>query len=311
MAISLSIVVVDISATLALGYTHIKVYRSAEQDSGFAEITIPTSIIPLQVGISNYSYVDGSGTTEHWYRTSFFDSTLVNDETDLSEAFRGNYLDTNFAPISYPPEAVFTPNDYYIIDRLRNLIGDPKELTRDYVSVDTGFSSISIDGQTHSLSNPRGWPLQIKLDGIEYTSKDEPRVNDYQFITFSGSEISTVSGTLDVWYYHFRNSDTELLRAFNSLTPPPPLPAECVTFELSLVLAAIEILEKELRLFGVTSGSEVDIFQEIRINPKGGFDGRASDLGALRKRKDDLINAIMEEGCGGINGGDFWGVLID
>lgn len=295
MAIKLTIAVLDITSTLGLGYTHIKVYRSAEETTGFSEITTPTQRIALQAGVSVYTFIDGSGTTEHWYKTVFFDEDGVLADSTSSDAFMGDYFDTNFAPTTYPEEAVFTANDRYVVDRIRNLIGDPKQLTRDYVSVETGYSTVSVDGKTHSLSNPRGWPLKVELDGVEYTDEDEPRVNDYQFITFSGAAINTTSGTLDVWYYHFRNSDTEILRTLNGLTPPPQLTADQVTFELAAVCAAIELLEGELRLFGVTSGSEVDIFQEIRINPKGGFDGRFKDLDALRKRKQALIDAILGE----------------
>jgi hypothetical protein len=161
-----------------------------------------------------------------------------------------------------------------------------------------------LDLTTHTLSNPRGWPLRVVLDEVEYTTLEEPRVNDYQFLTFSGTTISGTS-VLDVWYYHFRYSDSEILVTFNGLNPPPELEADQVTFDLAAVCAAIELLEGELRLFGVTSGSEVDIFQEIRINPKGGFDGRVSDLQALRKLKKELIAAILAENP------NLFGVLID
>lgn len=309
MAISLTIPVADISATLTLGYTHIRVYRSADQTSGFTPLTTPASDVVLATGVSVYEFIDGSGTTEHWYKTTFIDSGAVLAESASSAAFRGDFFDTNFSPITYPEEAVFSANDRYVIDRLRNMVGDPKQLTRDYVSTDTGYSSISIDGTTHTLSNPQGWPLRITLDGTEYTTANEPRVNDYQYITFSGTTITNAVSTLDIWYYHFRNSDTELLRNFNGLTPPPQLTAEQVPFELALICAAIETLESEMRLFGVTSGSEIEIYQEIRINPKGGFSGRLDDLKALRARKDKMLDAIIED-LGGANK-DICGVLID
>lgn len=305
MAVKLTIVVSDASAAISAGYTHIKVYRSPTEVGGFSEITTTSSIILLQSGINTYYFIDGSATTEHWYQTTFFDNNGVVSESSPSSSFRGAYYDTKFSPITYPQEATFTLSDYYIIDRVRSLIGDSKQLTRDYVSSDTGYSSISSDQTTFSFSNPRGWPLRVILDSTEYVTIDEPRVNDYQFLTFSGTSINTTSGTLDVWYYHFRHSDTEILRTFNGLTPPEPLDAADVTFELAAVCTAIELLESELRLFGVTSGSEVDIFQEIRINPKGGFDGRLSDLKALHKRKEDIIAAL-----GGIHI-NLDGVLID
>lgn len=317
MAISLTIPVTDISATLALDFTHIRVYRSADQASGFTPLTSSTSDVELVPGTSVYEFIDGSGTTEHWYTVTFVDSNGVQPESEASVAFQGNFYDTNFSPITYPEEAVFSPNDRYVIDRMRTAVGDAKQLTRDYVSADTGYSTISIDGGTHTLSNPRGWPLRIQLDGVEYTEKTEPRLNDYQYLTFSGAQISTVSGTLDVWYYHFRNSDTELLRVFNGLTPPCGLTAAQVPFELALLCAAIQVLEAEVRLFGVTSGSEIEIYQEIRINPKGGLAGRQADLAALRARKDAMLACVLEELGGEVLGAgdkmlsDIDGALID
>lgn len=309
MAISLTIPVLDISATLVFGYTHIKVYRSAEQGSGFSEITTTAALIPLVVGTSTYTFIDGSGTTEHWYLTAFVDDSAVVAESAASVAFRGDFYDTNFSPITYPEEAVFTSNDRYILDRLRMAVGDEKELTRDYISVDTGYSAISIDGTTLALSNPSGWPLRVTLDSTEYITKDEPRVNDYKFLTFSGTTINTSSSVLDVWYYHFRNSDTELLRVFNSMTPPPPLSADEVPFELAICMTAVKVLEGELRLFGITSGSEIEIYEEIRINPKGGVAARQNDLDALRGRCKYLLEQAIAD-LGGINQ-DICGVLID
>lgn len=310
MAVQLNIVVGDIAATLSAGYTHIKVYRSALEDSGFVEITTTTSIIELLAGQSDYTFVDGTATTEHWYRTTFYDNNGVVAESAQSSSFLGYWFDTNFDPITYPSEFKILSTDYYKVERVRTLIGDEKELNRDYVSESTGYSSISVDGFTHTFSNPKSWPLRITLDGTEYTTLTEPRVNDYQFLTFSGSQINTTSGTLDVWYYNFRYSDSEILTIFNSLNPHPKLDADQVPFELAAICAAIEILEGELRAFSVSAGTEVDIFQEIRINPKGGIDSRKNDLEGLYKRKEALLAAVLEELEDGINA-DICGVLID
>jgi len=312
VAISLTIPVVNVLGAITAGYTHIKVYRSSEQNSGFSEITTPTSVLPLISTQTIYSFIDGSGTTEHWYLTALTDMNAVIADSTPSNSFRGDYLDTQFPDASYPEEFIVTPNDRYIVDVLRTLIGDPKELTRDYISEATsGYDSISADGYTHSLLNPPGWPVKIELDSVEYTDKTEPVVAGYKFITFSGVQIDTTSGVLDLWYYHFRYSDAELLRVFNSLVPPPELNPEDVTFELASLCAAINLLESELRLFGVNSGIEVDIFEEIRVNPKGGVDGRSKDLAALLARKKALIAAILAYKKDGINGPDLCGILID
>lgn len=310
MAINLSITVANVTAALSAGFTHIKVYRSAEFDTGFAEITISSSQIPLQAGVNDYSFTDETGTTKHWYRTTFFESSTPS-ESAFSDSFLGTFTETRFDPISYPTEAPFTSDDYFVLDRVRVLIGDQKELTRDFVSIDTGFDSISLDGQTHTLSNPKGWPLSVELDSNIITDTAVARVNDYQFITFSGVSVSTVSGTLDVWYDHFRHSDIEILKIYNSLTPPPQLTADQVTFELAAVCVALEILLNELRLAGAISGTEVDIFQEIRINPRAGLDGRFRDAQSLALRKKEMIQAILDE-AGGINDPNkIQGVLVD
>ncbi len=307
MAISLTITVVDIAGTLVAGYTHIKVYRSAEENTGFSEITTTASLIALEAGENVYAFVDETATTKHWYQTSFFDTNEVVTESAFSASFVGTFTDTRFSPISYPTETEFTSDDYFVTDRVRILLGDLKELTRDYVSVAAGYSSISEDQFTHTLSNPRGWPLRVTLDGVAFITKDEPRVNDHQFITFSGSQINTTSGTLDVWYDHFRHSDAEILQVYNALTPPPQLDADQVTFELAAVCTALDMLEQEFRVFGATSGSMVDIFEEIKIDPRGGMTARLGDLEALRQRKHDLIDEILKAEMGA----DIYGVILE
>lgn len=307
MAISLTITVADIAGTLVAGYTHIKVYRSAEEKTGFSEITITASLIALVAGESGYAFVDETASTKHWYRTSFFDVSGVVAESITSASFVGTFTDTRFFPISYPTETEFTSDDYFVTDRVRVLLGDLKELTRDYVSSAVGYSSISEDQYTHTLSNPRGWPLKITLDGVAFTAKDEPRVNDHQFITFSGTQISTISGTLDVWYDHFRHSDAEILQVYNALAPPPQLNANQVTFELAAVCTALDMLEQEFRVFGATSGSMVDIFEEIKIDPRGGMSARLGDLEALRQRKQDLIDEILKT----VTADNIYGVILE
>lgn len=304
MSVKLTISVADIATTLLAGYTYIKVYRSASELGSYFEITIPAAMIELETGVSDYEFTDVSGTTEHWYKTTFYDQSIP-AESIYSDSFQGDYIDSNFSTASYPEEGIFTSLDRLTIDKIRNFIGDKKELTRDYVSAISGYSTLSEDGYSHALSNPKGWPLQVKLDGNYYTTLNNPKVNDYQFITFSGTAISTVSGTLDVWYYHFRYSDAEIMTTFNSLTPPFPLEASDVTMELAVICAAIELSFAELSYSSVNAGVEVDIYEEIRINPKAGLDSRYSNLKRLMDLRDAIIAAILGDD------GDIYGVLID
>lgn len=305
ISVLVEITVSDINTALGSGYDKIKVYRSLKKNSGFSEITTSDSRIDLQAGVSNYEYIDKVGTVDSWYKFSLFDSSTGTEDT-LSAAMRGVPKDTNFSPITYPKESQLTLSDYKICEKVRNLIGDRKELTRDYVSQDTGYDNVSEDKYSYNLSNPPAWPLRVIMDGTEYTTADEPRVNDYQFLTFSGTQINTTSGTLDVWYYHFRFSDQEIISTYWSLSPPIGLTEEDVTFELKTICTAIELLERETRLFGATSASEVDIYQEIRINPKGGLAERWKDLDRLYQRKRSIEERIKME-----SSHDLSGVLID
>lgn len=312
MSVNLTIVVSDIAGAILAGFTDIKVYRSAEELTGFVEITLPGNLVLLVSDQDTYEFVDKNGTTEHWYRTTFYDSNTP-AESSFSASFKGTFKDTDFELVSYQEEALYTNNDHLVIDKVRTLVGDRKTLARDYVSSVSGYSSISEDGYTHAFSNPRGWPVSVTLDGTLYTTHEEPRVNDYQFITFSGTNINTTSGTLDIWYYNFRFSDSEILNIYNALTPPTPLTEDQVTFELAILCTAVEALSGELRLSGVTSGTAVSIFEEISINPKGGLDSRASDLEALMKQKQKLIEDILKDSLeGGPDGtGGLFGVLLD
>lgn len=306
MSVQLTITVAAITTTLTAGYTHIKVYRSPKELESFFEITTPSAMIELQVGQSVYSFTDFNGTPEHWYRSTFYDANTPK-ESAYSTSFKGEFTDTNVEDTHYPEEGVYTSLDRVVIDKIRTLIGDKKALTRDYVSASTGYTTISEDGYTHTLSNPRGWPIRVVLDGVPYTDEENPEVEDYQFLTFSGTQISTTSGTLDVWYYHFRFSDSEILRVYNALTPPYPLTSDQVTFELAILSAAIEILLSEITGSSSDAGVEVDIFEEIRINPKVGLDSRFNSLAALLKLRKDMIDAII----GGAVEADLYGVLID
>jgi hypothetical protein len=305
MAVSLTIDVPTANTLLTAGYTHIKIYRSTSETIGFSEITSSSSRVALQLNVTSYQYTDKGGTVAHWYLYTFYGSAVT--ESVISAAFQGEYIDTSFSPITYPVEMDVSVDDRFVLERIRLLIGDKKEVTRDYVSSSTGYDNVSIDGYTYSLSNPKGWPLKVVLDGLSYTTLTDPIVIDFQYLTFSGSAITT-SGTLDLWYHHFRFSDSEILQAYHTVSVPPCLDPDDVTVELAAVLASLDLLTAELRLYGINSATEIEIYQEIRINPKGGLDSRAADLQKLAQLRDKLIEDILA--CAVTDNG-VSGVLID
>lgn len=68
-----------------------KVYRSVTGiDGAYVEITDAGTRVPLAAGQTVYTYDDTVGDATYYYKTSFFDSTLSNPESDLSDPILGD-----------------------------------------------------------------------------------------------------------------------------------------------------------------------------------------------------------------------------
>ena len=87
------------------GYTHIRIYQSDQQDKNFVEITDPTTRIPLQIGVGNYTYIVDVDPGVKWFQYSFGNDS---GETIHSPAFRTQLGDPakvgyTFANYQSPP----------------------------------------------------------------------------------------------------------------------------------------------------------------------------------------------------------------
>jgi len=69
-------------------YDQIKVYRANTENGTYAEITNAASRLPIIPEREIYEYIDSGGDSTHWYKTSYFSSSLLT-ESDLSGARRG------------------------------------------------------------------------------------------------------------------------------------------------------------------------------------------------------------------------------
>lgn len=86
---TISIQVPDIDATLAAGYTQIRVYRSDTSHLGpYVEITAAGTRIPLVAGTSTYSYTDAQGDDTDYYRISYYNDGTGAD-SGLSDPVQG------------------------------------------------------------------------------------------------------------------------------------------------------------------------------------------------------------------------------
>lgn len=98
-AIKLKILVVELDNVLTQ-FDQIKVYRSTTGEAGpFAEITGPTTRIPLVAGTTLYEYIDTSGDVDYWYRFSFYNSTTTLEGT-ASTPIQGEGVEGRYCTIA-------------------------------------------------------------------------------------------------------------------------------------------------------------------------------------------------------------------
>lgn len=117
--------------------------------------------------------------------------------------------------MSYPTEASFTVAEQEIIFRIRQLISDTKEIFVDDVANVNSCGKVTASGTMYQLEEPKGYPLEVYVNGIEFTSPTNPKMLGYKFLQFSSSVL--VSGaSLTVVYEHFNHSDLEILDTYDS-----------------------------------------------------------------------------------------------
>jgi len=112
----LSIAVEDVGLVLQK-YDQIKVYRGDTQGGTFTEITTASTRIPIIPEGTIYWYTDATGTTSHWYKTSYYHSTTT-EESEQSAARQGGTqaekVGHSFGNYEPPPGEwgeVLTPDD--------------------------------------------------------------------------------------------------------------------------------------------------------------------------------------------------------
>ena len=303
MPVVVTVRVTNPQSLLDDGFDYLKVYRSNYEDGYFLEISDISTRIPLSLTQKYYNFEDASseGTSSSWYKTSYYDS-ISTDESVLSAASRGIEIEPQSYEESYESEINMTSSDEYNVDKIRQYIGDSRLVTRDYVSSSctSGYSNVSEDGYTYKLSEEKGWPTRVIKDSVEYTTKDDPIVSGYSLLTFSGSTISTISGTVDIWYNSFRHSDREILKVFNTTPSPPYVPTSSATPEMIRLSASISIILQEItKLMGETSGS-FNLQGELSYNPQPLLKEKRALLNDLQKKLDDLAGEVVSNNITGV-----------
>jgi len=286
--VKLTIQVADI-ANVILMYNQIRIYTSDAENGTYTYLTS----LSLVAGVSTYTYNHAHGTSDTWYRSSYYNSSNT-AESSLSNAAQGE-APSLYHVVTYPDECEFDGDQEVIIRKIRRLTGDLKNLDRLYECDGESCSSIHPDEHTVDLGQ-KGWPVFVSVDGVEYTSLDDPVVQGYQFLTFSGALVSgTQTACIDIWYYTFVFSDREIYEAYSDAMVPPLVPTNCVTEDHLMLQASIDLLES-IALDSLTNDGAVIRDDQTLYDPSPGIRGLTSDdgpIGRLRKQLDDLIQECI------------------
>jgi len=292
--IKLNIQVSDINTIISM-YNQIRIYTSSSESGTYVHL----AYVPLVAGVSNYTYTHVQGTTDTWYRSSYFNS-VTSVESALSNAAKGS-SPSLYPDATYPEECDFDADQEIIIRKIRRLIGDLKDLKRLYECDGEFCSSIHSDGHTIDMGE-RGWPVSVSINSVEYTSLSDPVVHGYQYLTFSGSLISgTQNPCIDVWFYTFTFSDREIYDAYSDAMIPPLVTSSCVTDDHLILQAAIDLLESMTADDLINDGATIRDDQTL-YDPSPGLRGRNDLLNRLRKQLDALVKECIRSSIHGATG---------
>lgn len=310
MAIRLTVIVDDIE-TVLLVYDRVQIQR--DTDDSMANATLLTDLgvvnsnnayIALSAGVSTYYAVDGTGTSENWYQSRYYNSTVSGTYSGWSDPVKGEAGDLFYDPCR-SRELNMSDEEQMVVDEIRRLIGDPLDINREYG--EDASSSIHPDGMTYELDE-KGWPICVTMGGEQYVESTNPTINGYRYLIFEECINTTevvCSGTcdntrgVDIWYYTFRWSDREILQAYNDCPPPPPLNSTNANSQAYILYTAKRLLQSENWHDAIEDGAVIKDEGSL-YDPSPGFDFRKKLLDELDDELDKTINALVLTGIEGV-----------
>ena len=197
----LTAVVSNISFILQL-YDKIKVYRATSEQGAYSEITDASTRLTLEEEKTVYFYDDETGTSSHWYKTSFYNSTSL-DESDKSAARQigteEEKIGWTFGNYTSPPDEwgkVYTADDMrysmmFGIDSVGSDIAASEftdqqfdQLIIEALGEFEDYLTVDIRRKVYK-TNPADTLLRSRFwrNGVDYT--DEEDAYDYDYLQFA------------------------------------------------------------------------------------------------------------------------------
>jgi len=311
MAIRLTVLVDNIE-TVLLVYNRIQIQRATNEDMTDAALLTDLgavngnlSYINLVPNVSSYVAVDSTGTSNHWYQSRYYSSTVSGTYSGWSDPVRGEAADLFYDPCRAKELTNLTEEEELVLEEIRRLIGDPLDVRREYG--EDAASSIHPDGMTYELDE-KGWPLCVTMGGVQYVESTNPTINGYRYLIFEETIDTTLivcSGSrayeygVDIWYYTFRHSDREIMDAYNSCPVPPGLTEANATSQAYILYTAKRLLQEENWHDAIEDGAEIRD-EGSTYDPSPGFNFRKALLDDINDQLDDLIKSLMLRGIEGV-----------
>jgi len=291
---------------VAAVFDQLLIFRADAANGPFSTIATVTL-----TGAGTYSVLDTGTNPGKYYKAQYDNSTTMVSSVFSELAQETGVFSEYTVPTSaasYPPEIALSEQDREIVESIRITLGDLGIIERDYFdSSDTQSafacaSQVSADEKTWELVEFKGWPQRVIINGDEKTSITDPQVLGYRFLTFSGNS-ACITGTLDVFYNHFRFADREILLAYdraNNLLVSCGLSAGQITTEMLIMQAAILLLEGELR---DASQGAIEIRDgETSFSNTRAVQARTEDLNDLKRKIRELIECARYNASYGLEG---------
>lgn len=274
-------------------FDQLLIFRADSANGPFSQITV----LSLD-GSASYTFLDTATGPGKYHRAQYYNSsTLVSSQySELVQetgVFSEYTVPTSTA--TYPPEIALSEQDREIVEAIRITLGDLGNIERDFFDSSDSQSrfactaQISSDQCTWELNDYKGWPQRVILNGEEKTNISDPQVIGYKYLTFSGT--TCITGTLDVFYNHFRFADREILLAYdraNNLLVSCGLTTDQITTEMRIMQAAILLLEGELR--DVQQGAVAIRDGDTSYDNSRSIQSRTQDLDDLKRKIRELID---------------------
>lgn len=300
---TLTISATSTSAALTL-FDKIRIFRAPSINGPFsllAEIDIAFPAV----------YCDVNSGPQFYYKVQYHNSTTMIQSANSEVAQETGIFSEFSVPQSsatYPPEIALSNDDREIVESIRITVGDSGLIERDVFdssdpqSAAACAANIDNKGCTWELSEWKGWPNRVLLNGVEKTDLNDPQVLGYRYLMFSGTN-PCITGSLDVFYNHFRFSDREILLAYDrarNLLITCGLPENRVTSEMRIMQAAILLLEGEIRELSQNAFRIVD--GDTTYDNSATIRSRTEDLSDLKRKIDRLVECARFEASYAITG---------